>query len=89
MEVITFDGESHIEEVEAHNADEAQEIAASYYEDVDYTMVQGCYAGLQIPSKGRLPRKGQPKALLICRHCLRFTFVYRLSGTASKPRAAS
>lgn len=44
IEVITFDGESFIEEVEAYNADEAQEIAASYHNDVDYTMVQGCYA---------------------------------------------
>ena len=45
VEVITFDGESYTEEVEACNAEEAQEIAASQYEDVDYTMVQGCFAG--------------------------------------------
>lgn len=44
VEVITFDGESYMEEVEASNADEAQEIAASMHEDVDYTMVQGCFA---------------------------------------------
>lgn len=44
VEVITFDGESFIEEVEARSADEAQEIAASMYDDVDYTMVQGCFA---------------------------------------------
>lgn len=44
VEVITFDGESFIEEVEAYHADEAQEIAASYHSDVDYTMVQGCFA---------------------------------------------
>lgn len=44
IEVITFDGESFIEEVEAYNADEAQEIAASSHTDVDYTMVQGCFA---------------------------------------------
>ena len=44
VEVITFDGDSYTEEVEARSADEAQEIAASMYEDVDYTMVQGCFA---------------------------------------------
>lgn len=44
VEVITFDGESFIEEVEARSAEEAQEIAASMYDDVDYTMVQGCFA---------------------------------------------
>lgn len=45
VEVITFDGDSYLVEVEARNADEAQEIAASQFEDVDYTMVQGCFAG--------------------------------------------
>lgn len=45
VEVITFDGESYCEEIEARTADEAQEIAASQFEDVDYTMVQGCFAG--------------------------------------------
>ena len=44
IEVITFDGDSYTEEIEARNADEAQEIAASMHEDVDYTMVQGCFA---------------------------------------------
>ncbi len=44
VEVITFDGESYTEEIEARNADQAQEIAASMYDDVDYTMVQGCFA---------------------------------------------
>lgn len=44
VEVITFDGESYTEEIEARNADQAQEIAASMYADVDYTMVQGCFA---------------------------------------------
>lgn len=43
IEVITFDGESYIEEIEAYNADNAQEIAASMHDDVDYTMVQGCF----------------------------------------------
>ena len=45
VEVITFDGESYTIEVEARNADEAQEIAASQFDNVDYTMVQGCFAG--------------------------------------------
>lgn len=45
VEVITFDGDSYTEEVEAHDAEEAQEIAASQYDNVDYTMVQGCFAG--------------------------------------------
>ena len=45
VEVITFDGESYIEEIEARSADEAQEIAASRFDNVDYTMVQGCFAG--------------------------------------------
>ena len=45
VEVITFDGESYTEEVEARTAEEAQEIAASQFEDVDYTMVQSCFAG--------------------------------------------
>lgn len=45
VEVITFDGESFTTEVEARSAEEAQEIAASEFEDVDYTMVQGCFAG--------------------------------------------
>ena len=44
VEVITFDGDSYMEEIEARNADEAQEIAASMHDDVDYTMVQGCFA---------------------------------------------
>ena len=45
VEVITFDGDSYTEEIEARNADEAQEIAASQHEDVDYTMVQSCFTG--------------------------------------------
>ena len=44
VEVITYDGDSYTEEIEARNADQAQEIAASMYDDVDYTMVQGCFA---------------------------------------------
>ena len=45
VEVITFDGDSNIVEIEARDEDEAQEIAASQFKDVDYTMVQGCFAG--------------------------------------------
>lgn len=45
VEVITFDGESYSVEVEARNADEAQEIAACQYDNVDYTMVQGTFDG--------------------------------------------
>ena len=45
VEVITFDGESYTEEVEAHDAEEAQEIAAYLHDEVDYTMVQGCFVG--------------------------------------------
>ena len=45
VEVITFDGESFTEEVEARDAEEAQEIAASLLDEVDYTMVQGCFVG--------------------------------------------
>ena len=41
--VITFNGESYMDEIEACTAEEAQEIAASQYDDVDYVMVQGCY----------------------------------------------
>lgn len=44
VEVITFDGESYCEEVEARSADEAQEIAASMFDNVDYTMVQGWFS---------------------------------------------
>lgn len=43
VEVITFDGESYTEEVEARTAEQAQAIAAALYSDVDYAMVQGCY----------------------------------------------
>lgn len=44
VEVITFDGESYMTEVEAYSAEEAQELAAANYDEVDYTMVQGCYS---------------------------------------------
>ena len=44
IEVVTFEGESYISEVEARSSEEAQELAASEYDNVDYTMVQGCFA---------------------------------------------
>ncbi len=43
VEVITFDGESYTEYVEAHSEDEAQEIAAANVPNADYTMIQGCW----------------------------------------------
>lgn len=45
VEVITFDGDSITVEVEVRSADEAQEIAASQFDNVDYTMIQSCFAG--------------------------------------------
>ena len=45
VEVITFDGDSITVEVEARSADEAQEIAASQFDNVDYTMIHSCFAG--------------------------------------------
>lgn len=41
IEVITFDGESEIFEIEAEDANEACNIATSMVENVDYAMVQG------------------------------------------------
>ena len=41
VEVITFDGDSETIYVEAHDADEAQEIASNMVADADYVMVQG------------------------------------------------
>ncbi len=43
VEVITFDGESYTEYVEAYSEDEAQEIAAANVPNADYTMIQGCW----------------------------------------------
>ena len=45
VEVITFDGECIILEIEACNADEAMELAASQVDGADYAMVQGCFVG--------------------------------------------
>ena len=45
VEVITYDGESYTTEVEARTPDEAMLMAASEFDNVDYTMVQGCFAG--------------------------------------------
>ena len=41
IEVITYDGESHIFEIEASDANEACEMATAQVEDADYAMVQG------------------------------------------------
>ena len=41
IEVITFDGDSHIFEIEAYDGDEALNIAASMVGDADYAMIQG------------------------------------------------
>ena len=41
IEVITFDGDSEIVYVEAHDAYEAQSKAVEMVENADYTMVQG------------------------------------------------
>ncbi len=43
VEVITFDGDSIIEEIEAYSEIEAQRIAAKMVLDADYIMVQGSY----------------------------------------------
>lgn len=43
VEVILFDGESESVTVYAYSEDEAQCQAASMFDNVDYTMVQGCY----------------------------------------------
>lgn len=45
VEVITFDGESYTTEVEARTADEAMLKATTEFDNVDYTMVHGCFAG--------------------------------------------
>lgn len=45
VEVVTFDGESYTTEVEARSAEEAQAIATAEFDNVDYTMVQSCFAG--------------------------------------------
>lgn len=43
VEIITFNGDSFIEEIEAPSAEAAQEIASNLYLDVDYTMVQSSF----------------------------------------------
>ena len=43
VEVITFNGDSFMDEIEARSSEEAAEIAVSQYDEVDYVMVQGCY----------------------------------------------
>ncbi len=43
VEVVLFDGDSESVSVCAYNEEDAQQQAASMFDDVDYTMVQGCY----------------------------------------------
>ena len=42
VEIVTFNGDSYMEEIEARTSTEAAEIAALMYEDVHYVMAQGC-----------------------------------------------
>lgn len=42
VEIVTFDGEIYNAEVLAYNADEAQQLAAEMYNDVDYTSILYC-----------------------------------------------
>ncbi|MCC8120353.1 MAG: hypothetical protein LIP09_16660 [Bacteroidales bacterium] len=44
VEVITYDGDSEIVDVEANNAEQAQAMAASLVDNADYTMIVGVYA---------------------------------------------
>lgn len=43
VEVVLFDGGTETVSIYAYNEDDAQQQAASMFDDVDYTMVQGCY----------------------------------------------
>lgn len=42
VEVVLFDGDTETVSIYAYNEDDAQQQAASMFDDVDYTMVQGC-----------------------------------------------
>lgn len=44
VEVMLFDGESEVVTIYAYSEEDAQDEAASMFDNVDYTMVQGCYA---------------------------------------------
>lgn len=44
VEIVTFDGEHYTEEIEACSEEEAMRIAASLYDNVDYTMIQGSFS---------------------------------------------
>lgn len=44
VEVILFDGDSVVVTIYAYSEEDAQAEAASMFDNVDYTMVQGCYA---------------------------------------------
>lgn len=43
VEVVTFDGDSELVLVQAHNAEEAQTEAAALIDNADYTMVHTYY----------------------------------------------
>jgi len=43
VEVILFDGKSETVTIYAYNEEDAQDEAASMFDNVDYTMIQGCY----------------------------------------------
>ncbi len=53
VKVITFDGESYTEYVEAYSEDEAQEIAAANVPNADYTMIQSCWCPCRNDGAGR------------------------------------
>lgn len=44
VEVMLFDGESEVVTIYAYSEEDAQDEAASMFDNVDSTMVQGCYA---------------------------------------------
>ncbi len=43
VDVVLYDGDIHTVSVYSSSEDGAQEMAASMFDNVDYTMVQGCY----------------------------------------------
>ena len=53
IEVITFDGESEIDYVEANSAEEAQAKAAAEVPDADYTMVHGSWVAYPVLPEAR------------------------------------
>ena len=43
VEIVTFDGESYTEEIVARSKEQAEEIAYTMYDNIDYVMIQGCF----------------------------------------------